>query len=1274
MSSLARRIWNWLATGVAAVVILLAVVLGLFRVMLPQVPAYHQQIEGWASRAIGLPVRIDRIDARWGLGGPELYFSGARVLSPDGGLPLIEADTGSVSISVLGWLRNREIRPDQVTLDRTRLKILRSRDGIYHLQGLAPGSAQDRESDERFSLDVIPSGRFELLNAQISFQDLDTEHGPLSFFSPGVNIENNDDKLALAGVIDLPGALGQALEFSGEMVGELDRPDSLDWQIYVQGNSLNLAGWRDLFPQSEFIPAAGLGAVELWVAFGGPALQQASLNVNLADLRLRGQEEGSPSYQKLSGRFQLDRTAAGWRAIASDLLVQRDGLTWPRSAASMEWSEERARRIIYADASFARLDDLMPLVPLLPEELRTAIGGEYVAWGDLRDMVLHYRERDGAPAYSVQVTLDNVGFLGPEAKPSVYGITGSLRASERGGRFRLDSTGSNLAIPAILRSPIGLRSASGDVSWETTQAGTALSAEALSLESDDFSALATLSFWMPSDGRSPELELDARLKDVDVAATKRYLPSKVMRPKLVAWMDKAFLAGRATEGEVRFHGPLDEFPFDESDGEFTVRMDVTGGALRYADRWPPLTDLEARLEIKNASLTIEGRQPAGLDGGHVETGRAYFEDLRTADLQVAGAAFGTLPDLLSFLRSSPLKEYFGPKLGDVQGDGGQCKVEMELFLPLRHIADYQAVVDTSIDNGALGLVGVPHRLEALKGSVLFSDGRLTAQGMTAQLFEDPVSIDIGPHKDDAGGTVATVTGWIEARDLIGRLGLPLEGRIEGEAVWQAQALFTRAEAQGVRLSSVGVETSLEGLAVTLPEPLAKSKDETVPVSFELDLSEEGRIDMHADWGSVVTGVLDFRRGADAWRFYRGALQIGEGVARIPLTEGLIVRGDIEELRADEWLELKSGGEGRPLSSFLNAIDLTVGELLAFGYRFQGVELNLERASREWVVQLDSPTIKGSLFVPFDDQLDLPLSVDMERLYLNEKDSREPGQADPRSLPGLRVSVEDFMLGGRKFGRIYVEGTRTAQGLSFPRISSEADSFRIQGAGTWAVDSAGEQTHLNVELVSNDVLLTLSDLGYGNSIEATSGQAIMNVHWPGSPGSDFLPKISGDVSVSIEDGQLNDVEPGAGRVFGLLSIAALPRRLGLDFRDVFRKGFRFDEISGDFVLDAGNAYTANLRLDGPAAEIGVAGRAGLADRDYDQTAIVSAKIGKTLPVAGALAAGAGVGAALLLFSEIFKEPLKGIARVHYRISGSWDEPTIERVLARDVPEEEEASAQ
>ena len=175
---------------------------------------------------------------------------------------------------------------------------------------------------------------------------------------------------------------------------------------------------------------------------------------------------------------------------------------------------------------------------------------------------------------------------------------------------------------------------------------------------------------------------------------------------------------------------------------------------------------------------------------------------------------------------------------------------------------------------------------------------------------------------------------------------------------------------------------------------------------------------------------------------------------------------------------------------------------------------------------------------------------------------------------------------------------------------------------------------------------------------------IDVKWPGGPREDFIEHMQGSINTRLGAGQLEEIEPGAGRIFGLLSIVALPRRLSLDFRDVFNKGFGFDEISGNFNINNGKAITCNFNLSGPAADIGVIGNVDLKAMEYDQNAIVSTNYGNTLPIVGAVVAGPPVAAALLLFSQVFKKPLQEMAQIYYDVLGTFEVPSVNNSNAQN----------
>jgi uncharacterized protein YhdP len=433
-------------------------------------------------------------------------------------------------------------------------------------------------------------------------------------------------------------------------------------------------------------------------------------------------------------------------------------------------------------------------------------------------------------------------------------------------------------------------------------------------------------------------------------------------------------------------------------------------------------------------------------------------------------------------------------------------------------------------------------------------------------------------------------------------------------------------------------------------------------------------------------VARLQRANGTWAFDRAGVRADGIAASIPGHEGVRIEGDIDRFVLDDWLDLKGGNGsaatspgGRRLADTLKAANVRIGSFSVFGYTWSDVRGLLQSTPAGWQVDVAGPDATGKLRIPYEMSGTTPMTLEMERLVLattaaaGTAGPTGPSMTDPRQVPPIEARINDFELGGRKLGSVRAQLDRVPRGLTFTSVTAQGPGFTAEAKGNWLASdgptpaSRSIATDVDLTVTSMDVQAALKALGYGDVVAGTRGLLQAKLSWPGSPDTQALGRASGTVHLEIDDGQVLDLQPGAGRMLGLLSVAALPRRLSLDFSDLTDKGLAFDSVRGDFELRQGNAFTNNLLLSGPAADIGIAGRTGLGARDYDQTAVVTGNFGATLPVAGALAGGPVVGAAMLLFSQVFKEPLKGITRGYYRITGNWDEPQVERVVASDAKE-------
>ena len=204
------------------------------------------------------------------------------------------------------------------------------------------------------------------------------------------------------------------------------------------------------------------------------------------------------------------------------------------------------------------------------------------------------------------------------------------------------------------------------------------------------------------------------------------------------------------------------------------------------------------------------------------------------------------------------------------------------------------------------------------------------------------------------------------------------------------------------------------------------------------------------------------------------------------------------------------------------------------------------------------------------------------------------------------------------------------------------------------------TTVDAQLKSQNTKALMEEFGFQGILSSKNLTIDLDLFWPYIPSSDAVFDANGTVKVNIEDGQITAIDPIAGKVLGLLSIAELPKRLALDFSDIFKKGLSFNQLSGEFQFKQGRAYTCNLVMEGTSIDIVLVGVTDMVGETYNQLAIVRPLLSDALPMGGAVFGGPGVAAAVYLFTKLLRKPLKNIGVSYYSIGGTWDNPTIEKI--------------
>lgn len=1263
MIDVLKRIRNILAYSLAGLVILLAIMVGLFRLFLPRLTEYQEDIKTWATAAIGVQVDFDEMNARWRLSGPELNFYAAELALPGADSALIEAEEVTIGVGLIRLLTDRTLVVDRVLVSGTDLEFDEGDDGQVLVQGLTLDElAQMVPTSTEEAGDVVFIGE----DISVSYSEAGVENS-LTIDIDTVEAIRRDNAMSIEATLDLHEGFGSRLRITADqLVAAGDGSSS--WQLYLEGRSLGLARWAGFMPETVAPIVSGSGDVSVWLEVSSDGLDKATANFVVDDIAVEGADNGN--FFDLEGRFEFSRSGNSVLFAAENLSLTTAFGQWPESSLQVQLYQDGDGNLeeFSANASFIELEDLGYFSSWMPADLKEQLR-QYAPTGELRDLRVNLADIEGderrfdLAAEAVDAGIEPVG-----SWPGFRGFTGGVRADHSGGRLEFQSSALRVSLPEYLNETVILDDAIGTVIWRRSGDQVTILTDRMRLRSTDFNSRISLQVTVPGDGASPVVDLDSNWSINDVAVAKRLLPEPIIHPALYRWLNDALVSGTMTSGTTRLVGPLDRFPFDEGEGQFTITARLEDAVLDYARGWPAASIRSMDIVLDGMRLATE-RNVALTAGNRTVDARVQIADLREPVLSINAVADGSLESIRQFALLSPISSVFGGRLDRVRVDG-DASFSLELNYPIKDRQSYTFETRVQSSNGTVELEGFPAAVSALSGTVNISREAISSESLSGMFLGQPVTIELANAGEDlpAYSVVARAAGRASTADLVSGLGAPLAGLTEGAADYSASIHFPKAGLDEPSPLLISVTSNLEGFAVELPEPLAKPADRISALSLKLEFPEDRRISAQGSLGDDVRFSSTFFKDDYGWDFDRGALAFGGEYPTVPESRGLHVQGQVDAVRLADWMAIARGNrsDGPRFTDRIRAIDLNIDNLYLFGQHLVDHRIEVDRSGAEWFVQAIGDQVEGTATIPYDLSGDRPVTLDMQRLFLpgDEASPDGPGAVagiDPRTLPPISIEADEFAFGERFLGTLRADFEKTGYGLRAETVRTEAPSFTVEGSAGWFIDPAPggvPETSVSAALVSQNVEQTLGRLGYEPVIDSDSMRIDVDVRWPGGPRADFLEWLSGEVTVRLGQGQLNEVEPGAGRVFGLMSVVELPRRLSLDFRDVFDKGFGFDEITGTFSIDNGDAYTCDLSLKGPAADIGIVGRVALAAGEYEQTALVSANVGNTLPVVGAVVAGPQVAAALLIFSQIFKKPIQEMGQVYYAIDGKFEDPAVE----------------
>jgi uncharacterized protein YhdP len=546
--------------------------------------------------------------------------------------------------------------------------------------------------------------------------------------------------------------------------------------------------------------------------------------------------------------------------------------------------------------------------------------------------------------------------------------------------------------------------------------------------------------------------------------------------------------------------------------------------------------------------------------------------------------------------------------------------------------------------------------------------------------------------------------------------LQIKGELSADGLRQAQELgwvsrlAQRAIGKTSYNATVGlrrgkpellISSNLKGMALNLPAPLNKTASTTMPLRIESQLTRESlqpksrilqdQIKVSLERLMSVVYVRDLSSGRA--RVLRGGIAIGPSVLETQNLRDNTVSLNVQlpTVDLDAWDATLTQLTGAPLikskttkkalvgqeaaeedaQEYLpNVAALRADQIKVTDRLINKVVVGGSRQGDLWRMTISADELNGSAEVrPANGTA--PAQLFVRLAYLNIPPSSVPDverllTEQPSSIPTLDIVIADLTLRGKKLGRLEIDavnrvGAKAAREWRLNKFNISLPEANLTASGSWMADGPRlRRTQLSFVLGLRDSGELLTRMGTPGAIRGGEGRLEGQVSWQGSPITIDYASMSGQMKLAIEKGQFLKTEPGAARLLGVLNLQALPRRLSLDFSDLFSDGFAFDFVRGDIRIEQGVALTNNLQMKGVVAGALIEGSADLVKETQQLKVVVVPEINAGTASLYMATINPLVGLTTYLAQLVLSKPLVRAGTTEFHVDGTWSDPRVTKV--------------
>ncbi|KZN37303.1 hypothetical protein N474_07055 [Pseudoalteromonas luteoviolacea CPMOR-2] len=1238
-----RKVWQVFAVTLVT----LAVLVSLLKLTLPYANDYKSSIESLIYEQLNVELSIGSISASWQGTGPALLLKDVSFEDNQASPISVQIESTNLQVNMVESIRQWQLISNYFVLDGFKAHVyldklkLDSNSGEFEQQALIEG------------LFLGDTGHFSVQNSEIHlYTKAQKQH---SVLIQDMVWQNSEDAHHGEGRLVLPnlsqGSLDTLVRLEGKTL------EGIGGEIFLQARELDVLKLIDehLDKSNDVISASING--QLWAQLKQGQLDDILLQFEPSYLKWQGDSQDN----KLGldgGKIKLHREGSNWRLNSSEIYFSHGAHVYDPVLLQGEWRDEKSQfwlkqfnvDLVIDALSLTRYEWANKLVK---SDVKGQVSQAKLAW-------------DKSSGLNIWGIMEELSWQETELAPGFAGLGVEFHWLADRGVVSVNAHRQQLVTGPRFIEPIAVDELNGDIYfWADEQQFWHVQSDNMWVSNSDLSVALEFHTRLFEE---PELDLYAEAYGGDARIAGRYFPLELMHTNLVSYLNKGILAGQNKGTQVLVSGPLKDFPYRGTHGQFEVLAEIQSAEFLFAPDWPSIHSADVLLHFINERMDIttqSGQLANQTIQGDVAVRLADLEqaDILTVDINQTIEAASLLP----FFAQTPIADPLVNVLDVVQGQG-QVSGAVGLEIDLESL-DVIARGRVLFDDNTIHLSQPGMQLEKVSGILQFNDDEISFSEGVASWLAMPMSFSVKGDGDQHGYLVSVDTSMMISSEKLLPYGHGImDDFIEGETKLDTNVTLNFEDAGFNYLASF--QSNLNGTAIELPAPYQKAQEDTRLLSGEVRGDDISNL-ITANYGDILyfNGILDNQSG----QLDKAHLVVSEQNRGLDKS-GFVVTIEHPELELEPWFNFidriiekstQSSSEGANILPELNEIRANLGQLDVGGLLFNDFEMRMTPEQQALKMRLAGKELRAQVLIPTDDAKK-PIQIQADYLRLNSKKADEeespadisteqPDQTWLAAIPAIEFGCDDCRLNRYQLDRVnlalFGDGTR----LNITNLSVDKGTHTLTAKGSWQNGTS----QFTGNLSSADFGDLMEEFDVTSTVKDSQANIDFDLQWQSAPYDFQWTSLGGEIQWRLGEGHLTDISDQGARVFSLLSLDSLVRKLKLDFRDVFAKGFFYNQMEGSLQLENGIAYTQDTKMDGVPADLSISGYANLKTQEINYDLAIAPQVTSSLPVIVGWMVNPVTGLAALAIDKVIHSA-RVISEINFKVTGTMKEPVVTEV--------------